>query len=293
MAATIPDYYLESTMKTVGRLLLLLCVFCLISPANAKNILVVMSGADHLDLQHGGVHQTGIYLNELMQPVILLQDAGHTLTFATPDGRIPTIDPHSISTRNFAGNQAALEQAQQRLATLQLLSATSSPVISLARVEQIGAAHFDAVFIPGGHAPMQDLATDPALGRILRTFHQHGKPTALVCHGPVALLSTLPQATAFTRALAAHQPTARQDWIYSGYRLTVLSNRIEESMRPLFKGDEMKFYPQDALVAAGARFSEARDPASSYVIIDRELITGENPASASAVAKALLHKLGQ
>jgi putative intracellular protease/amidase len=268
-------------------------MLCLFSQANAKNILIVMSGADHLDLKHGGVLQTGIYLNELMQPVTLLQDAGHTLTFATPDGRIPSLDPHSISAKNFAGDQAALAQAQQRLESLHLLSATSSPVISLARVEQIGLGHFDAVFVPGGHAPMQDLATDPALGRILRAFHQHGKPTALVCHGPIALLSTLPQAAEFAHALTAHQPMADQDWIYSGYRLTVLSNRIEEGMRPVFKGDEMKFYPEDALKAAGAKFSESSDPVSSYVIIDRELITGENPASASDVAKALLHKLGQ
>jgi putative intracellular protease/amidase len=280
-------------MKTLIRRIFLLSVFCLVSAANAKNILVVMSGADHLDLRHGGIHQTGIYLNELMQPVILLQDAGNSLTFATPDGRIPTIDQHSVSTRNFAGSQAALDLARQRLQALKLLSASASPVISLARVEQIGPEQFDAVFIPGGHAPMQDLASNPALGRILRSFHQQTKPTALVCHGPVALLSALPQADEFARALTARQPIVRQDWIYRGYRLTVLSNRIEESRRPVFNGDEMKFYPQDALMAAGAHFSEASDPASDYVVIDRELITGENPASASSVAKALLHKLGQ
>jgi putative intracellular protease/amidase len=82
---------------------------------------------------------------------------------------------------------------QQHLALLdklQITSVSNSPVISLARVEQGGYDRYDAVYIPGGHAPMQDLLYSAPLGRLLANFHQQGKPTALVCHGPIALLST-------------------------------------------------------------------------------------------------------
>jgi putative intracellular protease/amidase len=260
-------------------------------PSYAANVLVVISGADHLDLRHGGSHPTGFYLNELMQPVLLLEAAGHTLTFATSDGRIPTLDKGSANARSFGGNEAALKTAQNRLDQLRLLSATDSPVISLARIEQIGVAHFDAVFVPGGHAPMQDLVTDAALGRILTAFHNAHKPTAAVCHGPAALLSAVPDAAAYAKALESGTAKIQPRWIYAGYRLTVLDDRVENQVKGMFGGDTMKFFPEDALKTAGAKFSQGSDPLAPYVVTDRELITGANPASASAVGQALVESL--
>ena len=260
-------------------------------PAYAANVLVVISGADHLDLRHGGSHPTGFYLNELMQPVMLLEAAGHTLTFATPDGRIPTLDKGSANARSFGGDEAALKAAQRRLDELRLLSPTGSPVISLARVEQIGVAHFDAIFVPGGHAPMQDLVRDAALGRILTAFHAARKPTAAVCHGPAALLSAIPAAGAYADAMEHGTAKARPDWIYAGYRLTVLDDRVENQVRGMFGTDEMKFFPEDALRTAGARFSEGANPLDPYIVTDRELITGANPASATGVGQALVERL--
>lgn len=280
-------------MKKLRQLFLAAAMLLTAASAGAANVLVVISGADHLDLKNGGAHPTGFYLNELMQPVMQLQDAGHTLTFATPDGRVPTLDKHSASARSFGGDVAALNQAAARLEKLKLLSPTQSPVISLARAEQIGVGQFDAVFVPGGHAPMQDLSVDPALGRLLAAFHQANKPTALVCHGPIALLSALPDAAAYAKSVEAGTAKTRPDWIYSGYRLTVISNQVEEQVKSMFQGDAMKFYPQNALIAAGASFNEAASPLDSYVVEDRELITGENPASASAVGSALLKRLGR
>ena len=280
-------------MKTLRHCLCAATLVACAFSAGAAEVLVVISSADHLALKNGGSHPTGFYLNELMQPVILLQEAGHQITFATPDGRVPTLDQGSASTRNFGGDAKALKQASERLEQLKLLSPAHSPVISLARVEQIGVERFDAVFVPGGHAPMQDLAVDPALGRILSAFHRANKPTALVCHGPVALLSTLPDATDYARQVEAGTATPRNDWTYAGYRLTVISNQVEEKVKSLFKGDAMKFYPQDALTAAGASFSEADNPLAAYVVEDRELITGENPASATGVGKALLGRLSR
>ncbi|MGR4870558.1 type 1 glutamine amidotransferase domain-containing protein [Variovorax sp. LARHSF232] len=260
--------------------------------AQAANVLVVLSDSDHLDLKDGKVFATGFYLNELMQPVKLLLDAGHQLSFATPKGNAPTVDATSVDKMYFDGDEAALKAHQALLDKLKLTSRTDSPVISLSRVAQIGYARFDAVYVPGGHAPMQDLLTNPELGKLLADFHARSKTTALVCHGPIALLSTLPDAQGFTTRLAARGTVERRpDWIYAGYRMTVISNEEEELAKGLLQGGVMKFYPQTALQQAGGSYNSNQVPFTSNVVIDRELITGQNPASAIGVAGELLKRL--
>lgn len=260
--------------------------------AHAGNVLIVLSDSDRLDLKDGKVFETGFYLNELMQPVKALLDAGHDITFATPRGTAPSVDRTSIDKIYFGGDEAAMKASEAQLSELGLMSSGKSPVISLARVEQIGYDHFDAVYVPGGHAPMQDLLVSSELGKLLSYFHENGKTTALACHGPIALLSTLSDARGFvTRFETAGTAKAQTDWIYAGYRLTVFSNREEEIAKGLLGGGEMKFYPQDALTQAGGQFSQAEVPFDGHVVVDRELITGQNPASAPAVAKELLSRL--
>jgi len=279
-------------MKKLSTLALTATLVATSLGAHADNVLVVLSDANHLDLKDGKVFSTGFYLNELLQPVKLLLDAGHTVTFATPKGNAPTLDRSSVDPMYFNNDQAELERYKTLLDTLKITSVNDSPVISLSRVEQIGYAHFDAVYVPGGHAPMQDLLTSAPLGRLLNDFHAKGKTTALVCHGPIALLSTMPEATAFVGQLAAKgQATADSKWIYAGYKMTVISNQEEELAKGLLNGDTMKFYPQTALEQAGGQFSSNTAPWTSHVVEDRELITGENPASALDVGKALLKRL--
>ncbi|ELY5792014.1 type 1 glutamine amidotransferase domain-containing protein [Cronobacter turicensis] len=261
--------------------------------AHAASVLVVLSDADHLDLKDGKVFPTGFYLNELMQPVKRLLNAGHQVTFATPNGLAPTLDKSSDDKMYFNNDINAWRTHRALLDKLKLTSPVSSPVISLARAAQRGYGEFDAIYIPGGHAPMQDLLTSPALGQALAAFHDAGKPTALVCHGPIALLSTLPDAPAFTRQLAeTGHAAAQRGWIYAGYRMTVISNAEEEIAKGLLpKGGAMKFYPQTALEQAGGKYSSNSEPFTSHIVTDRELITGQNPASATAVAQALLERL--
>ncbi|TCU12667.1 type 1 glutamine amidotransferase domain-containing protein [Rhizobium sullae] len=260
--------------------------------AHAGNVLIVLSDSDRLDLKDGKVFETGFYLNELMQPVKALLDAGHDITFATPKGTAPSVDRTSIDKMYFGGDEAAMKASETQLSDLGLLSSEKSPVISLARVEQVGYDHFDAVYVPGGHAPMQDLLVSSELGNLITYFHENGKTTALACHGPIALLSTLADAKGFvTKFETAGTANAQTDWIYAGYRLTVFSNREEEMAKGLLGGGEMKFYPQDALTQAGGQFSQAEAPFAGHVVVDRELITGQNPASAPAVAQELLSRL--
>ncbi|WP_244099139.1 type 1 glutamine amidotransferase domain-containing protein [Burkholderia ambifaria] len=260
--------------------------------AHAANVLVVLSDSDHLDLKDGKVFATGFYLNELMQPVKALLDAGHQVTFATPEGKAPTMDATSADKMYFNGDEKTMRDYRALLDKLQITSRAHSPVISLSRVEQIGYGHFDAVYVPGGHAPMQDLLTSPAVGRLLADFHARGKTTALVCHGPIALLSTLPDGQGFTRQLAAGKAgDGDPKWIYAGYRMTVISNAEEEQAKARLGGGAMKFYPQTALQRAGGIYSSNEVPFTAHMVTDRELITGQNPASALDVAGEMLKRL--
>ncbi|MRX10512.1 type 1 glutamine amidotransferase domain-containing protein [Pseudoduganella sp. FT25W] len=259
--------------------------------AHSANVLVVLSDESQLALRDNRTFDTGFYANELMQPVKRLLDAGHTVTFATPLGKAPTVDRGSIDKMYFGNDEAAMRQHLALLDKLQLTSAAHSPVISLARVEQAGYDRYDAIYIPGGHAPMQDLLYSAPLGRVLAAFHQQGKPTALVCHGPIALLSTLDAPRQLTLPLESGGQAGRAPaWIYAGYRMTVISNNEEEAAKGMLKGGVMKFTPQTALESAGGVYSSGANW-QSYVVKDRELITGQNPASANAVADELLARL--
>ena len=103
---------------------------------------------------------------------------------------------------------------------------------------------------------MQDLLVSRDLGRLLTDFHAKGKITALVCHGPIALMSALNEPTQFAAQLDAGGRSRPGAWIYAGYDFTVISNEEERLAKPLLQGGEMKFYPQTALEQAGGRFQQ-------------------------------------
>lgn len=281
--------YKEFTMKTVIRQAAVAVLGLAAGAAQAANVLVLLSDEAVLELKGGKQFATGFYANELMQPVKKLLDAGHTVTFATPLGKVPAVDKLSLDKMHFGNDEVAMRGHVALLDQLKITSADASPVISLARVQQLGYAKYDAVFVPGGHAPMQDLVRSPQVGQLLAHFHAAGKPTALVCHGPAALVAAMNQPGKFVAALEAGGPAKAQQWAYAGYKMTVLSN-AEEDMAKDMLGGEMKLTPQAALQQAGAIYSNGA-PWAPHVVTDRELITGQNPASAPGVADALLAKL--
>src|SRR6185295_4013158 len=120
----------------------------------------------------------------------------------------------------------------------------------------------------GGHAPMQDLWKDKSMGKILNYFHESQKPTALICHGPIALLST----ESDPESVVKTQGASSQKWSYDGYKMTVFSTAEEKSVEP--KGQfaalegPVKFYPQDVLKAAGGQI-EVAPMFQSEVVKDR------------------------
>ncbi|MGF7055668.1 NAD(P)-dependent dehydrogenase (short-subunit alcohol dehydrogenase family) [Bosea sp. OAE752] len=140
-------------------------------------------------------------------------------------------------------------------------------------------------------APIKQIEASRDLGRLLTDFHAKGKITALVCHGPIALMSTLNEPTQFAAQLEAGEKPNPGAWIYEGYNFTVIGNQEEQQAKSLLQGGEMKFYPQTALEQADGRFSGNATPWTPHVVTDRDVITGENPASASQVGLEVLKRL--
>jgi putative intracellular protease/amidase len=137
---------------------------------------------------------------------------------------------------------------------------------------------------------MNDLMQDPDLGKLLRDFHKEKKITAFLCHGPVAALAALPKAQEFRNALVEGNRTKAREiaknWQYAGYNMTVFSDDEEKNAEKEMKG-EVQFYVADALTLAGG-YVENASVFKPMVVRDRELITGQNPASDMELAKAVI-----
>ena len=260
----------------------------------AANILVVMSDVSEMKLKGGLDYKTGFYLNELMEPVKIFLDAGHKLTFATPTGLAPTLDPVSDTPDHFLDTSQENYNTHKALFNrLMLTDKEHSPIVSFARIEQMGIENFDAVFVPGGHAPLGDLVANELLSKFLHHFHSESKPTGLVCHGPVALLSSLPNSLEFEVAMkAGKKASPGADWIYEGYKMTVFSNNEETiATKYYLGGDELFYWPENALTYAGGVYSRSTQDWAPHVVVDRELVTGQNNKSSTAVGKAVIKLL--
>lgn len=255
-------------------------------------VLFLGSNATQIELRVGGSATIGQYLNETVVPAMALIEAGYDVVLATPDGTKPHIDADSDSADHFGGDQAAYEGARRFFAEHPAMN----KVRTLASVIQEGLEGFAGVFVPGGHAPAVDLMQDRDVGTILRHFHAAAKPTGLLCHGPVAILAALSDAPAYRAALIEgdddRAATLAKDWIYAGYRMTVFSASEEKIAEEFLLKGELYFDMPKALLLAGGKVSAASENFAANVVVDRELITGQNPASDHAVAKAMIEALG-
>ncbi len=254
-------------------------------------VLVLVSSGHGLPLKDGKVYAgAGYYLNELTVPVRTLMKEGYEITFANPKGNTPQMDVNSAIAQFFGGDEARL---QDYLAFRDSLTGLEHPT-RISDVIASGIDQYSAVFVPGGHGPMMDLLDDPDAGAVMRYFHEASKPTAVLCHGPISLLSALPASREFVAALAVGDMNAArakaQGWIYSGYKMTIFSTAEEQQREPLEIGGKVLFYPDFALRTAGADVSVAA-PWKSYVLQDREVISGQNPFSDEALLQLLLPAL--
>jgi len=261
--------------------------------ATKGKVLVLVSSGRGLPLKDGKVYTgAGYYLNELTVPVRELMKQGYEITFANPKGNAPQVDVHSEAPDFFGGDAAKLQDYMLFRDSLHGLRDPSR----IADVIASGLDQYDAVFVPGGHGPMIDLLDDPDAGIVMRHFHETSKPTAVLCHGPISLLSASPNSREVVAALAAGDIAGARakarGWIYAGYKMTIFSTAEEKQREPLEIEGKVLFYPDFALSTAGGDVSVAA-PWQSYVLQDRELISGQNPFSDQALLKLLLPALSE
>ncbi|MFB7708661.1 type 1 glutamine amidotransferase domain-containing protein [Streptomyces sp. NPDC056105] len=229
-----------------------------------SKILFVVTGATHWTLADGTLHPTGFWAEEAVAPYEAFKAAGHDIVVATPGGVVPTVDKGSLAPE-FNGGQAGADQVAAALASFGELQ---HPV----KLEDVNLDDYAAVFYPGGHGPMEDLSADADSGRLLTLALETGKPLGIVCHAPAAMLA----------AIKADGTNA-----FAGYKVTGFTN-TEEAQAGF--ADKAKWLLQDRLVNAGVDFQEG-EPWAPKTVVDRNLVTGQNPSSSAPLAAELLEKL--
>ncbi|MHA5054660.1 type 1 glutamine amidotransferase domain-containing protein [Streptomyces sp. SD15] len=229
-----------------------------------SKILFVLTGVDHWTLADGTRHPTGFWAEEAVAPYEAFKAAGHEVVVATPGGVVPTVDKGSLAPE-FNGGQEGADRIANVLASITELR---QPI----KLEEVNLDDYAAVFYPGGHGPMEDLAVNADSGRLLTLALESGKPLGVVCHGPAALLAA-------TKDDGGNA--------FAGYRVSGFTN-TEETQAGL--ADQAKWLLQDRLVEAGVDFQEG-EPWAPKVVVDRNLVTGQNPASSAPLAAELLKKL--
>lgn len=224
------------------------------------DILMVMTSHDQLG---NTGRKTGIWLEEFAAPYFIFRDAGVNLTLASPKGGQPPIDPKSELPEN---QTPAMTRYKKDNAAQKAFSHT-------AKLADMRAEDFDTVYYPGGHGPMWDLAESSTSIALLESFYNSGKFIALVCHAPGVL----------------HRVTFEEKPLVKGKRVTGFTNSEEEQVH-LTK--VVPFLVEDELKRLGGHFEKAPDW-ESFVVVDGRLITGQNPASSTAVAQTLLKSLSE
>lgn len=223
------------------------------------HVLIVLTSHDQLG---DTGKKTGFWLEEFAAPYYFLKDAGVTLSLASPLGGQPPLDPVSDApeaqtdaTRRFKADP----EAQAHLA-------------NTLKLAEVAATEFDAVFYPGGHGPLWDLAEDKASITLIESMYSANKPVATVCHAPGVL---------------RHTKAADGTPLVKGKKVTGFTNTEEEAVGLT---QIVPFLVEDMLKEKGGIYSKEKDW-QPYVLKDGLLITGQNPASSEGVAEALVKRL--
>lgn len=224
-----------------------------------KNILFVLTS--HEDLGDTG-EKTGFWVEEFAAPYYLLKDKGVQITLASPNGGQPPIDPKS-ETEDF--QTPATERFYNDQETQEKLANT----LKLAEVKQ---EDFDAVFYPGGHGPLWDLAEDKNSIQLIEDFYKNQKPVAAVCHAP---------------AVFKHTKNTDGSALVKGKKVTGFTNTEEEAVQLT---NVVPFLVEDMLKENGGNYFKKEDW-SAHAIQDGLLITGQNPASSEKVAELIWSQL--
>lgn len=224
-----------------------------------KKILMVLTSHDELDNTD---KTTGVWLGEFTDPYFEFKDKGYHVTVASPEGGRPPLDPRSKLTENITPSNRRFEKDEEAKKSFE----------ETKKLSEVKAEEFDAIFYPGGHGPMWDLSNSEENANLVLDFYRSNKPIGAICHGPAALLKAAEKDPEFLR----------------GKEVTAFSN-TEERMVGLY--NNIPFKLQDRLKELGAKYDSAIVPFTSKLKTSGRLVTGQNPASASAAAKKLIELL--
>jgi putative intracellular protease/amidase len=218
-------------------------------------ILMVLTSHDQLG---NTGRKTGFWLEEFAAPYFVFRDAGVALTLASPKGGQPPIDPKSDLPE---GQTEAQLRFKQDTAAQQALAHT-------VKLSDMRSQDFDTIFVVGGHGPMWDLVDNPDMIALLESFYESGKPVAAVCHSAAVL----------------HRVMSNGEALVKGRRVTGFTNGEEAAVNLT---NVVPFLVEDELKRVGGLYEKAEDWAS-FSITDGRVITGQNPASSTAAARALM-----
>lgn len=221
----------------------------------SKKVLFVLTSHD--ELGNTGL-KTGFWTEELAAPYYALSDKGVEITLASPKGGQPPIDPKSE-------DPSSQTDATRRMDNDEILK---EKLKNTHKLSEVKSEVFDAVFYPGGHGPLWDLAEDEVSQQLIVDFYTNGKPVAFVCHAPGVLKDV----------------KIDGEYLVKGKNVTGFTNTEEEAVQLT---DVVPFLVEDMLKKNGGVYSKIEDW-SPYAIVDERFITGQNPASSEKVAEELL-----
>lgn len=224
---------------------------------------IVMVLTSHSELGNTG-EKTGFWLEEFAAPYYVFVDAGADVVIAAPQPGEPPIDPRSREAENQTEATRRLQDDAAARAKL------SNPI----PLEQVSVEDTDALFFPGGHGPMWDLASSEANAKLVEAFYAQGKVIGAVCHGPAALVLA---------------KTSQGESILRGKQLTAFTNAEEKAVQ---LDQVVPFALETRLRELGGEFSQA-EPFQPHVVTDGNLVTGQNPPSSAATAEAVVKLLNQ
>ena len=226
-------------------------------------VLFVVTGASYWALKDGTRHPTGYWAEEFAAPYRELTGAGHQIVVATPKGVVPYVDVMSLRPAMAGSAEIALE--------LEEILRSAEELRRPLELADVRLEDYDAVYYPGGHGPMEDLWRDADSGRLLIAPLASGKPLAIVCHAPVAMLAT----------------RRNGESPFAGYKVTAFTNDEEDGVGLRAKAP---WTAEDELAKMGVEFSRG-EMWKPYTLVDRNLFTGQNPASAGPLAREFMKKL--
>jgi len=221
-----------------------------------KNVLFVLTSHDQLG---DTGEKTGFWIEEFATPYYFLTDNGIKVDLVSPKGGQPPIDPKSFSPEFMT---PSTERFNKDTETRDILSKTS-------KLENVDEADYDAVFYPGGHGPLWDLAESKDSISLIESFYRNNKPVAAVCHAP---------------AIFKHTKDENGNHLVEGKKVTGFTNSEEDAVQLT---DVVPFLVEDMLKSNGGIYSKGPDW-TPYSVTDGLIITGQNPASSELVAEKLL-----